>query len=185
MSATFVPAEPRFAIHRSEYALDPISCAPAKLADDGSSARDATSEDGASFISVLVMVHSSSGGSGGSKPGMVWVWAQVTPGRRARTAAMTNLTLAMPPSGSLLHARASASQLLGACAADDPTADIARRLSSRFKRPIFVSLNNVSTSRLTAAAVAAGPSLALSMAQADELVALESCLVVELKQALQ
>ncbi|KAJ2743305.1 hypothetical protein GGI20_003843 [Coemansia sp. BCRC 34301] len=183
MSFTVVPAEPRFAIRQSAYALDPISCAPAKLADDSNSSSkcDAAGEDGASFISVLVMTHS---GTGSGKPGMVWVWAQVTPGRRARTAVMTNLALAMPPSDRL-HARASASQLMGANAADDPTADIARRLSSRFKRPIFVSLNNVSTSRLTAAAVAAGPSLALSMAQADELVALESCLVAELKQALQ
>ncbi|KAJ2902376.1 hypothetical protein GGI21_004564 [Coemansia aciculifera] len=135
------------------------------------------------------MAHSGSGDSG--KPGMVWVWAQVTPGRRARSAALTNLALAMPPppplggsSRSSIHTRGSASQLMGAGSADDPTADIARRLSSRFKRPIFVSLNNVSKSRLTAAAVAAGPSLALSMAQADELVALESCLVAELKQSL-
>ncbi|KAJ2830846.1 hypothetical protein GGI24_001819 [Coemansia furcata] len=177
MSDLFVPAEPRFAIHRSEYALDPITCAPTKLTDDNSS----LDEDGASFINVLVMAHS--GTDKGDKPGMVWVWAQVTPGRRARSAAMTNLALSMPPSCGL-HTRASASQLMGAGAADDPTVDIARRLSARFKRPIFVSLNNVSTSRLTASAVAAGPSLAQSMAQADELVALESCLVAELKQAL-
>ncbi|KAJ2882435.1 hypothetical protein H4R27_003446 [Coemansia aciculifera] len=173
MSAMFVPAEPRFAIHRSEYALDPITCAPTKLSAENSS----IGEDGASFINVLVMTHSGKS----DKPGMVWVWAQVTPGRRARAAAMTNLALSMPPSSGF-HTRASASQLMGAGAADDPTVDIARRLSSRFKRPIFVSLNNVSTSRLTTSA--AGPSLALSMAQADELVALESCLVSELKQAL-
>ncbi|KAJ2060290.1 hypothetical protein GGI17_003818 [Coemansia sp. S146] len=173
MSAMFVPAEPRFAIHRSEYALDPITCAPTKLTAESSG----IGEDGASFINVLVMAHSGKS----DKPGMVWVWAQVTPGRRARTAAMTNLALSMPPSIGL-HTRASASQLMGAGAADDPTVDIARRLSSRFKRPIFVSLNNVSTSRLTTSA--AGPSLALSMAQADELVALESCLVAELRQAL-
>ncbi|KAJ2352155.1 hypothetical protein GGH92_001426 [Coemansia sp. RSA 2673] len=167
----FVPAEPRFAVYRSEYALDPITCAPTKLTAD-------SNIDGASFINVLVMAHSGKS----DKPGMVWVWAQVTPGRRARTAAMTNLALSMPPGN--IGMRASASQLMGAGAADDPTVDIARRLSSRFKRPIFVSLNNVSTSRLTASAAAAGPSLALSMAQADELVALESCLVAELKQAL-
>ncbi|KAJ2687688.1 hypothetical protein IWW39_002764 [Coemansia spiralis] len=156
MSALYVPAEPRFAVHRSD-----------------------AGDDGASFISVLVMTHS--GEDKGNKPGMVWVWAQVTPGRRARASAMTNLVLAMPPSP---HTRASSSQLMGSGAADDPTVDIGRRLTSRFKRPIFVSLNNVSTSRLTASAAAMGPSLALSMAQADELVALESCLVAELKMAL-
>ncbi|KAJ2492748.1 hypothetical protein IWW37_001194 [Coemansia sp. RSA 2050] len=177
MSALYVPAEPRFAIHRSEYALDPITGAPTKLTGDSGSA----GEDGASFISVLVMAHS--GADKSNKPGMVWVWAQVTPGRRARTSAMTNLVLSMPPSSGL-YTRASSSQLMGSGAADDPTVDIGRRLSSRFKRPIFVSLNNVSTSRLTASAVVAGPSLALSMVQADELVALESCLVAELRMAL-
>ncbi|KAJ1998998.1 hypothetical protein GGI04_003653 [Coemansia thaxteri] len=177
MQATVVPAKSRFGVHTSEYALDPVSCTPTRLAANSSAGHNG--DMSASYINILVMAHRGSGGG----PGMVWVWGQVSRGRRAQTAVMSNLALAMPPA-SVCMRRASASQLLGAGAADDPTADIARRLSSRFKQPIYLSLSNVSTSRLTAPAAGPSASLALSMSQADELGALEACLVAELTQAL-
>ncbi|KAJ2780671.1 hypothetical protein H4R18_003312 [Coemansia javaensis] len=169
--ATVVPAQPRFSAHRAVYAVDPLDGAVARLgAADGWSA-----PDDAALISVLVLGHSGCP-TDAALGGMVWVWAQVSPPQTRPPPAMPGLVLAMPPGRAQ---RASAAQLIGG-GADDPTADIARRLSARFRRPIFVSLNNVSRSRLAAA----GGLMAAVAAQTDEAAALERCLAAELARVL-
>ncbi|KAJ1966100.1 hypothetical protein GGI12_000304 [Dipsacomyces acuminosporus] len=180
MSASVVvPAEPRFSSHQSVYSIDPMSGVPTRAADGIS--RD----DGARLVSVLVLVHGSEADAGSKARGLVWVWASVSPPGRAR-GAMANLALALPPLKTA--ARANASQLIGGSTIDDPTPDIARRLSTRFKRPIYLSLQNVTTSSFAAVSATSGgamSSLAPSiMSQGDELAALERCLVMELKRAL-
>ncbi|KAI8326381.1 hypothetical protein GQ54DRAFT_72009 [Martensiomyces pterosporus] len=102
---------------------------------------------------------------------------------KAEAGTMPNLALAVPPPRT--GARANSSQLIGSNA-DDPTADIARRLSTRFKRPIYLSLSNVAASKM-AAATSGGTMMSLAssiVAPADEVAALEKCLVAELKRAL-
>ncbi|KAJ2451399.1 hypothetical protein EV183_003625 [Coemansia sp. RSA 2336] len=156
--ATVESAAPRFAAHRSLYAIDPVTSEASKLAaSDGWSIPDECS-----LLSILILQHD------GDRPGMLWVWAQISPPKTAVPAAMPNLVLSVPPVG---RARANATQLVGSTA-DDPTADMARRLSARFKRPVFVSLN-VSGRRAQGMAVAAE--------QMDELMTTERCIVAELK----
>ncbi|KAJ1735371.1 hypothetical protein LPJ61_000576 [Coemansia biformis] len=170
--ATVVPAPPRFAAHKSLYAVDPLAGAASKLTEaDGWAA-----PDDASLISILILDHGGRPGAAGAG-GMVWVWAQVSPPRARAAAAMSGLVLAMPPGGAR---RASAAQLVGG-GADDPTSDIARRLSARFRRPIFVSLNNLGPGRFAAP----GSLMAAAAAQGDEQAALEQCLAAELASALQ
>ncbi|KAJ1668614.1 hypothetical protein IW140_002633 [Coemansia sp. RSA 1813] len=187
-SPLFEPAEPRFAVHKAVYAIDPITCSPERLFSASSSQAEeeprGTSgymgSDDASHINILVMPHEVESVKAGG--GMVWVWAQTTPSRGtfAGVAPMGSLALGMPPKEGF--ARTSASQLLGT-GVDDPTADIARRLSTKFKRPIYLSLNNVSNSSLASAPDASGLS-ASATSPAEELTALERCLFMELKRVL-
>ncbi|KAJ1836316.1 hypothetical protein IWW55_000624 [Coemansia sp. RSA 2706] len=157
--AAVVPAQPRFAAHKSLYAIDPVTGEATKL----TAATGWHADADASLLSILVLAHDS-----GNKHGMVWVWAQLTPPRARAAATLPSLVLAMP-SG---RARASAAQLLGG-GADDPTADTARRLSVRFGRPVFVSLDGPKRS-------GAQGMLAVAAEQMDELMTLERCLVTEL-----
>ncbi|KAJ1800812.1 hypothetical protein LPJ59_000803 [Coemansia sp. RSA 2399] len=185
----YEPAEPRFTVHKAVYAIDPVTCTPERLFSTSSKQTDeedprrASSHAGsgdASHISILVVPHNDASAKPGGE-GMVWVWAQVTPssgGTSAGAAPMGSLALGMPPKAGF--ARTSASQLLDA-GIDDPTTDIARRLSTKFRRPIYVSLNNVSNSTL---AVAASGLSASAVSPAEELTALERCLFMELKQIL-
>ncbi|KAJ2710948.1 hypothetical protein H4R19_003493 [Coemansia spiralis] len=172
--ATVVAAVPRFAAHRSLYAVDPLTGAASKLAAaDGWAA-----PDDASVISILALDHSGRPDAAVRQGGMVWVWAQVSPPQTRTAAAMPGLVLAMPPGPGAR--RASAAQLIGG-GADDPTADIARRLSARFRRPIFLSLNNLGPGRLAAP----GSLMAAAAEETDALAALERCLAAELSLALQ
>ncbi|KAJ1740642.1 hypothetical protein LPJ68_003572 [Coemansia sp. RSA 1086] len=156
--ATVESASPRFAAHKSLYAIDPITNEASRLtASEGWSV-----SDDSSLLSILVLQHN------GDRPGMLWVWAQISPPKTNIPAAMPNLVLSVPPVGC---ARANATQLVGS-SADDPTADMARRLSTRFKRPVFVSLNASARRRAQGMAVAAE--------QMDELMATERCIVAEL-----
>lgn len=172
--AKVVPAESQFSVRQSEYIIDPVACLAQRIV----STQEGIEDKGASYINTLVMTHT------GNEKGMCWVWAQVTSGHRARSAGMNNLALAMPPVATSMRSRSSASHLLDAAQADDPTADIARRLTMRFKRPIYVSLNNVSASKMGVSAGADMMSLSLAMNKSDELVAVEKCLVDELSVAL-
>ncbi|KAJ2556531.1 metalloendopeptidase [Coemansia sp. RSA 1933] len=186
---SYEPAKPRFAVHKAVYAVNPVTCAPERLFSTSSSQAEEgergsngyAGTDDASHINILIMPHE----GGAAKEGMVWVWAQITQGRGtiAGTASMGSLALGMPPRAGF--ARTSASQLLGA-GVDDPTTDIARRLSTKFKRPIYLSLNNVSNSSLASAAASAAASglSASAVSPVEELTALERCLFMELKQLL-
>ncbi|KAJ2849237.1 hypothetical protein IWW36_002768 [Coemansia brasiliensis] len=157
--ATVEPAESRFAAHKSLYAIDPITGEASKLtASTGwSVSNDAT------LLSILILEHAH------DRPGMLWVWAQISPPKTNVPASMPNLVLSVPPAG---RARANATQLVGS-SLDDPTADIARRLSARFKRPVFVSLN-AGTRRQ------AQGMMAVAAEQMDELMTTERCIVAEL-----
>ncbi|KAJ2771713.1 hypothetical protein IWQ56_001675 [Coemansia nantahalensis] len=172
--ATVVAAAPRFAAHRSLYAVDPLTGAASKLV----AADNWAAPDDASVISILVLDHSGRPGAASSQGGMVWVWAQVSPPQTRAAPAMAGLVLAMPPGPGAR--RPSAAQLVGG-GADDPTADIARRLSARLRRPIFISLNNLGPGRLALP----GSLMAAAAAQTDALAALERCLAAELDCALR
>ncbi|KAJ2863901.1 hypothetical protein GGI22_001845 [Coemansia erecta] len=188
----YEPAAPRFAVHKAAYTINPVTCAPERIFS--TSSKQTEEEDprrtgscagsgDASHINILVMPHDNASAKPGG--GMVWVWAQVAPssgsgGTSAGAAPMGSLALGMPPKAGF--ARTSASQLLDA-GVDDPTTDIARRLSTKFRRPIYLSLNNVSNSTLASAVATSGLS-ASAVSPAEELTALERCLFVELKQIL-
>ncbi|KAJ2787619.1 hypothetical protein GGI15_000581 [Coemansia interrupta] len=164
--ATVVAAEPRFSVHQATYSVSPLTSEATRLSDDTDGVMGI---EGTSYISVLVMSH--------GIQGMVWTWAQVSKTPPSRPGSLQNLVLAMPsvrPSQ-----KASASYLLGG-GADDPTADISRRLTTRFKRPVFVSLSNVGGSKLVGA-MSVGDDMAVS--PGDVMAALERCLLAELKSA--
>ncbi|KAJ2079834.1 hypothetical protein H4R24_003491 [Coemansia sp. RSA 988] len=169
--ATVVPAEPRFSTHKALYAVDPLNSETTRLsADDGWSAPDESS-----LISILVLAHSGKP-EAAEKKGMVMVWAQLSQPQTRSAGAMSNLVLAMPPATAR---RSSATQLIGG-SVDDPTQDIARRLTTRFKRPIYLSLNNVGGGRLSAATSGSIMSM-VAASHTEGLPALERCLVNELK----
>ncbi|KAJ2610553.1 hypothetical protein H4S08_003558 [Coemansia sp. RSA 1365] len=169
--ATVVPAHPRFSTHKALYAVDPLSSETTKLSADNGW----TAPDESSLVSILVLSHSGKP-EATEKRGMVMVWAQLSQPQTRSAGAMSNLVLAMPPAA---VRRSSATQLLGSNV-DDPTQDIARRLTSRFKRPIYLSLNNVGSSRASAAASGSMMSM-VAASHMEELPALEKCLVDELK----
>ncbi|KAJ1895461.1 hypothetical protein LPJ66_004582 [Kickxella alabastrina] len=171
-SCTVIPAESRFNIQQATYAIDPLTCAATRLSDATAQSTTNTS----TFINTLVMTH--------GKTGMVWTWAQLssTPLVKSNSGTLSNLVLAMPPRP---PARASASQIIGGNA-DDPTADIGRRLTARFKRPVFVSLHGVGSNMAMRGAGSGGMmSLdAMALSLSDEMAAVERCVLAELKQAL-
>ncbi|KAJ2816815.1 hypothetical protein IWW50_006365 [Coemansia erecta] len=164
--ASVVPAQPRFATHKALYAIDEFTSEATKL----TSVTGWSASDEASLLSILVLHHHSpSVDDSTPKRGMVWVWAQVTPPKTRATGTMPNLTLAMPG-----RPRASATQLVGS---NDSSADTARRLAARLKRPVFVSL--VGTQRTRAQSMTA-----VAAEHMDELMTVERCLVAELTCAL-
>ncbi|KAJ2380010.1 hypothetical protein GGI05_006449 [Coemansia sp. RSA 2603] len=166
--ATVVAAEPRFSMHQATYSVSPLTSEATRLSDD--TASSVMGIEGTSYISILVMSH--------GIQGMVWTWAQVSKNPPSRPGSLQNLVLAMPSARP--SQKASASYLLGG-GADDPTADISRRLTTRFKRPVFVSLSNVGGSKLLGA-MSVGDDMAVS--PGDVMAALERCLLAELKSAL-
>ncbi|KAJ2661568.1 hypothetical protein IWW48_002277 [Coemansia sp. RSA 1200] len=182
----YEPATPRFAAHKAVYAIDPVTLAPERLFSTSSADEDDQQQsdlgnrmgrDDATHINVLVLPHSAAPGKPGG--GMVWVWAQVTTpskGAFADSAPMGSLALGMPPRPG--DARTNASQLVSS-GADDPTANIARRLSTKFGRPIYLSLNNAGATTGSLAAAGTGVSAA-----AEKLATLERCLFMELKRVL-
>ncbi|KAJ2835879.1 hypothetical protein J3B01_003219 [Coemansia erecta] len=163
--ATVVPAQPRFTTQKSLYAIDSLTSEATKLTE----ATGWSAPDESSLLSILVLYHSR---DAASTQGMVWVWAQVTPPKTRAVGTMPNLVLAMPGRTSS-RMRASAAQLMGA----DDSADTARRLASRFKRPVFVTLAGTQPSRARGIASVAAE-------QMDELMTVERCLVSELASAL-
>ncbi|KAJ1647044.1 hypothetical protein LPJ64_001508 [Coemansia asiatica] len=180
-----VAAEPRFSIRQATYAINPLTAAATRLPEhqqlsDSEHMRLGATIEGTSYISILVMSH--------GNQGMVWVWARVSsmPPSPRNKSALSNLVLAMPPRAAHHSGRASATYLVGGDA-DDPTADVARRLTARFKRPIFVSLSNVNGA---SAAVVNGSVMAMmsldgpATSPAERLAVLERCLLAELKSTL-
>ncbi|KAJ2520567.1 hypothetical protein GGI11_002259 [Coemansia sp. RSA 2049] len=183
----YEPATPRFAAHKAVYAIDPVTLAPERLFSTSSADEDDQQQqsdldsrvgrDDATHVNVLVLPHSAAPGKPGG--GMVWVWAQVTTsskGAFADSAPMGSLALGMPPRPG--DSRTNASQLVSS-GADDPTANIARRLSTKFGRPVYLSLNNAGATTGSLAAAGMGVSVA-----AERLAALERCLFMELKRVL-
>ncbi|KAJ2124951.1 hypothetical protein IW147_001337 [Coemansia sp. RSA 720] len=160
--ASVVPAQPRFTTQKSLYAIDSLTSEATKLTE----AIGWSAPDESSLLSILVLHHDSA-----SAQGMIWVWAQVTPPKARAVGTMPNLVLAMPGRTSS-RMRASCAQLMG-----DDSADTARRLASRFKRPVFVTLAGTQPSRAHSMASVAAE-------QMDELMAVERCLVSELSSAL-
>ncbi|KAJ1803355.1 hypothetical protein LPJ75_005904 [Coemansia sp. RSA 2598] len=180
-------AEPLFSVRQATYAINPLTAEATRLADDRPSSTEeqmrlGATIEGTSYISVLVMSH--------GKQGMVWAWAQVSSAPPRKGAALSNLVLAMPPRMQKHRpGRPSATYVIGGDA-DDPTADVARRLTARFGRPIFVSLSNVAGVSAMASVAAAGSSMAMlsldgpAASPAEQLAVLERCLLAELKSAL-
>ncbi|KAJ1877971.1 hypothetical protein LPJ57_003672 [Coemansia sp. RSA 486] len=182
-----VAAESRFNLRQATYTINPLTAAVTRLASDQLSDNNSKHLhlgaviDGTSYINTLVMSHGSQG--------MIWTWAHVsnTPPRDSM-GSLGNLVLAMP-SRVQQAGRPSATYLVGGDA-DDPTADIARRLTARFKRPIFVSLSNVGGASTMASVANAGSAMASmsldgsGIQPAEQLAALERCLLAELKHAL-
>ncbi|KAJ2157562.1 hypothetical protein GGF46_004424 [Coemansia sp. RSA 552] len=163
-----VPAQPGLAARKALYELDPLTYEATRLtADAGWHAAD-----DAALLSILVL-----GASATPPPGterkLVWVWAQLTPPGTRTAGALQGLVLSTPPPAG--RARGSTAQLLPA-PADDPSSDVARRLSARFRRPIYLSLSNVGPARADPAGT--------TPSTPDELAALERCLVAELRTAL-
>ncbi|ORX69663.1 hypothetical protein DL89DRAFT_257895 [Linderina pennispora] len=167
-AATVVRVPPRFSTHQATYLLDPLQGPPQRLNPDAPT----HASDEAKYIAVSVLMH-----NGGAKPGMVWAWAAVT-ASPSRPGAMANLSLSLPPNRP--GARGNSSQLLGN-GLDDPTPDVARRLATRFRRPVYLALEGVAASRL----IRATDSLDMAMSQESEVAGVEMCLVRELKQALE
>ncbi|KAJ2725797.1 hypothetical protein GGI07_001004 [Coemansia sp. Benny D115] len=171
------PAEARFRVHQASYAVNPVTLEALRLPPPSEGGQRSSGSPGDNYINTLVMAH--------GKQGMVWTWAQIS-STPATPGSLDNLALAMPPRPHSSDMSGSVAQVIGGHA-DDPTSAIARRLSRRFKRPVFLSLSNVGGSRLSLASSASGMmSLdAVAVSPADEMTALEKCLLLELKALLE